>query len=204
MAKPRRIHGFLVGFNFTPGGFTSRITKPYFETDNLALATAVRKAKGTRELTPAEMEEYKAAIKVLELHKKAGQLRERAAVGEGDLAVMREEAEHDAARAATAAAAAEERAGLARARAAELAGPDKEADLFDEDPEEEEEAGTGITQGDLDGMTDAELAGVLETFGLPVPKTRAAVMELAREAVAGNIKPPEKPAEAEKPEEVEA
>lgn len=50
----------------------------------------------------------------------------------------------------------------------------------------------GITSEDLEEMTDAELLGVLETFGIEPPrkKTRPILLQISEQAIAGKLKAP--------------
>ena len=198
--KTPRLWGFLVGHSFTPGGFSTRVAKPYFETSHRGLAEAIRKAKGTTELTPVQMEEYKQAQLVLNPDLMRERLKQAVISDEAERHEAEAKAERDAAAAKTKAQAAEQRAAEAADRVAQLEAEKAKAkktktgeeasddgDLFDDGE------GGGITLADLDKMDAKELSGVLELYGIPIPSpaTRPVLLQIAREAVKGNIQKPD-------------
>ena len=199
-----RIWGFLVGHGFTPGGMNTRINPPYYKTGNRALAEACRRAKGTTELTPIQMEQYELAQAALNPALMRQRLEAAVHADESVRSEAQAKAEHEAAKARTAAQAAEQRAAEALARVAVLEAakaaneetktgePAKEndgsSDLFGDG--ESEDASGGLTLADLDSMDVEELAGVLEIYSIPAPSpaTRAVFLRITQEAVKGNIR----------------
>jgi len=201
--KAPRLWGFLVGNGFTPGGFSTRVSPPYFKTEHRGLAGAIRKAKGTTELTPIQMEEYEAAQLVLNPDLMRERLKRAVIADEAERSEAEAKAARDAAAARTSAQAAEQRAAEAADRVAELEAAKKkaetvktgiahteDADLFDDGESAE---GGGLTLADLDDMNEEELIGVLTLYSIPVPTpaTRAVVLRVAQEAVKGNILKPD-------------
>jgi hypothetical protein len=188
--RKRMLRGFLVAHSFTPYRFSTRITPPYFETDNVGLGQAIAKSKGIQELTPTQMGDYKKHLAAVDPTRIARDLRAAADKDEDARQAELEAARSAEARANTKAAAAAE-------KVAELGGDD--ADLFGAAEADEEDAGPGISSDDLDAMTDLELLGVLEAFGIKPPRVggRSILLPIAQQAVGGKIKPPaEDPAEA--------
>jgi len=179
----RMLRGFLVAHAFTPYRFSTRITPPYFETDNVELGKAVALAKGIQELSPGQMQDYKKHLDAIDPARMARDL--RAAKNKDDDARQAEleEAKAAEARANTNAAAAAE-------KVAELGGDD--ADLFAEVEADAEDAGPGISADDLDAMSELELLGVLEAFGIKPPKVggRSILLPIAQQAIGGKIKAP--------------
>jgi len=188
--RKRMLRGFLVAHGFTPYRFSTRITPPYFETDNVELGQAIALAKGIQELSPSQMEDYKKHLAAIDPARIARDIRAAADQDEDARQAELEEAKAAEARANTKAAAAAE-------KVAELGGDD--SDLFGggEDEADAEDAGPGISADDLDAMSELELLGVLEAFGIKPPKVggRSILLPIAQQAVAGKIKAPAESAE---------
>lgn len=190
-----RFWGFLVGHAFVPAAFHTRIRPPFFKTSDRNLADAVRKAKGTTELTPAQIEEYEVADAAISAVTFRERLKKQVIEDESDRVEAQHAAETEAAKAATAAQAAKQRAEEAADRVAGLEAdsvkahktktgedaPTEDDDLF--------ENGGGISLEDLLTMDEEELEGVLELYSITAPKTatRAVLLEIAQEAVKGNL-----------------
>lgn len=185
-----RVRGFTVAHGFTPYGFSTRITPPYFETSNGALAVAIDKAKGTQELSPEAMENYKAHLGAINPKRMAAELAKAAQADQAAELTARELAAEASASANTKADAAQAKADAAKAKLEELG---DDSDLFtDDDQADKEDAGSGLKVEDLDGMTDAELLGVLKQFDIDPPardQSRAVILPIAQQAVAGKLKP---------------
>ena len=181
----RRVRGFRVAYGFKPAGFATRIKPPYFETTNSALANAIAKAKGSTELTPAAMEDFKTHLRLINPALRARQLAEAEQLEQADLEAAKTAAAAKAAEANTKAAAAAERAAAAQAKLAELGGGADDEDLFGAEEGEE----SGVTLKDLPEMAVPELLAVLAQLGIEPPKvkTRETLLMIAKQVMSGEL-----------------